>query len=74
MRIIRCTRDDLKQFRPVTGEPLLDAGKPCAPSVRGVRVDKVMKAPASRSPELLAASDALIGAVVDAELDGVGSV
>lgn len=67
MQIIRYTRDDLEQYCPVTGRPLLDAGEPHAPSVRGVWVDELMEEPTIVSPELQAAWDAFVAAAEDSE-------
>ena len=74
MLVIRYTRDDLRQYCPVTGEPLLDEeGAPNALSVCGSWMDEIMDEPMIASPELQAAWDSFVEAqeeANDGDVDG----
>lgn len=67
MQIVRYTRDDLRAFCPVTGEPLLDGSSPAAPTVRGFWIDEMMDEPTIVDAELHAAWTAFISTAQAAE-------
>lgn len=70
MQIIRYTRNDLRAFCPVTGQPLLNELSPAAPTVRGSWVDEMMDEPEIVDPELQEAWTAFVAACEAAEEAG----